>query len=179
MENISVFVAFTAGLLSFLSPCVLPVIPSYVSYITGISFEDLSGAQDRARIRRITLKNSFFFIAGFSLIFVMLGASSSLLGKVLSDYQNIIRKAGGILIVLFGLYIAGILRLRFLSGEKKLHVQSKPAGLLGSFLVGVAFAAGWTPCIGPVLGSILLYAGTTTSVASGMGLLASYALVSW
>lgn len=176
MENVSLLMAFGGGLLSFFSPCVLPVIPSYVSYITGISFEDLTGQQDRARIRKITLKNSLFFIAGFSCIFILLGASSSFLGGVLSDYQGTIRKIGGVLIVIMGLYIAGILKIGFLSQEKRLHMQNRPAGLLGSFLVGTAFAAGWTPCIGPVLGSILLYAGTANSITSGMELLTAYAL---
>lgn len=176
MENVSLFMAFGGGLLSFFSPCVLPVIPSYVSYITGISFEDLTGEQDRGRIRKTTLKNSIFFIAGFSLIFILLGASSSFLGALLSEYQGLIRKAGGVMIVVMGLYIAGILKIGFLSREKRLHLQNKPAGLLGSFLVGTAFAAGWTPCIGPVLGSILLYASTAGSVASGIELLTAYAL---
>ena len=176
MEKVSLFMAFSAGLLSFLSPCVLPVIPSYLSYITGLSFEDLTGSQDRGRIRKITITNSLFFIAGFSFIFVMLGASSSFLGRFLYDYQETIRKIGGAMIVLFGLYIAGILRIGFLSRYKRLHLQNKPAGLIGSFFVGAAFAAGWTPCIGPVLGSILIYASTTDSVATGTGLLSVYAL---
>ncbi|MBI1810696.1 MAG: cytochrome c biogenesis protein CcdA [Nitrospirae bacterium] len=176
MENMSLLMAFGGGLLSFFSPCVLPVIPSYVSYITGISFEDLTGEQDRGKIRKLTLKNSLFFIAGFSLIFVLLGASSSFLGRILSDYQNAIGKIGGVLIVVMGLYIAGILKIGFLSQERRLHLQNKPAGLLGSFLVGIAFAAGWTPCIGPVLGSILLYASTANSVTSGIELLTAYAL---
>ncbi|OGW58577.1 MAG: cytochrome C biogenesis protein [Nitrospirae bacterium RBG_16_43_8] len=176
MGKVSLLMAFSAGLLSFLSPCVLPVIPSYVSYITGLSFEDLTGSQDRGRIRKITITNSLFFIAGFSFIFVMLGASSSFLGRFLSDHQETIRKIGGAMIVLFGLYIAGVLRIGFLSRDKRLHLQNKPAGLLGTFLVGAAFAAGWTPCIGPILGSILLYASTIDSVSSGMGLLSVYAL---
>lgn len=176
MENVSLIMAFGGGLLSFFSPCVLPVIPSYVSYITGISFEDLTGEQDRGKIRKITLRNSMLFIAGFSLIFVLLGASSSFLGSILSDYQDIIRKVGGILIVIMGLYIAGILKIGFLSRERRLHLHNRPAGLLGSFIVGTAFAAGWTPCIGPVLGSILLYASTTNSVTSGIELLTAYAL---
>lgn len=176
MENISLLMAFSGGLLSFFSPCVLPVIPSYVSYITGISFEDLTGEQDKGRIRKITLQNSLLFVAGFSLIFILLGASSSFLGSILSNYQDTVRRIGGVLIVVMGLYIAGILKIGFLSQEKRLHLQNKPAGLLGSFLVGTAFAAGWTPCIGPVLGSILLYASTANSVTSGIELLTAYAL---
>ncbi|MCL5977773.1 MAG: cytochrome c biogenesis protein CcdA [Nitrospirae bacterium] len=176
MENVSLLMAFGGGLLSFFSPCVLPVIPSYVSYITGISFEDLTGEQDKGRIRKVTLKNSLSFIAGFSLIFILLGASSSFLGSILSDYQDTVRKIGGVLIVVMGLYIAGILKIGFLMQDKRLHLQNKPAGLLGSFFVGTAFAAGWTPCIGPILGSILLYASTANSVTSGIELLTAYAL---
>lgn len=176
MENVSLIMAFGGGLLSFFSPCVLPVIPSYVSYITGISFEDLTGEQDKGRIRKVTLKNSLSFIAGFSLIFILLGASSSFLGSILSDYQDTVRKIGGVLIVVMGLYIAGILKIGFLMQDKRLHLQNKPAGLLGSFFVGTGFAAGWTPCIGPVLGSILLYASTANSVTSGIELLTAYAL---
>ena len=176
MENVSLIMALGAGLVSFFSPCVLPVIPSYVSYITGMSFEELTGEQNRAAVRKATLKNSLFFIAGFSLVFVLLGASSSFIGSILSEYQDVIRKAGGVLIVVMGLYIAGVLKIGFLSQEKRLHLRNRPAGLLGSFLVGVAFAAGWTPCIGPVLGSILLYAGTSASLTSGVELLAAYAL---
>ncbi len=166
---------FSAGLLSFLSPCVLPLIPSYVSYITGLSFEDLTGAHDRKTIRMRTISNSLVFIAGFSFMFVMLGASSSYIGSFLSDHQNTVRKAGGVMIVIFGLYISGILKIGVFSRDKRFHLQNKPAGFFGTFLVGVVFAAGWTPCIGPVLGSILVYAGTE-SVASGMGMLAVYSL---
>jgi len=176
MEKVSLLMAFGGGLLSFFSPCVLPVIPSYISYITGISFEDLTGEQDRRRIRMVTLKNSLLFIAGFSFVFILLGASSSFLGSVLFEYQEAVRKIGGVLIVIMGCYIAGILKIGFLSRDKRLHLRNKPAGLLGSFLVGIAFAAGWTPCIGPILGSILLYAGTAGSVASGIELLTAYAL---
>lgn len=167
---------FSAGLLSFLSPCVLPLIPSYVSYITGLSFEDLTGDHDRKKIRMATLSNSLFFIAGFSFMFIMLGASSSYLGSFLSDHQDTVRKAGGVMIIVFGLYIAGILKIGAFSRDKRFHLKNKPAGFFGTFLVGVVFAAGWTPCIGPVLGSILVYAGTTESVASGMGMLAVYSL---
>jgi cytochrome c-type biogenesis protein len=176
MGKVSLLMAFGGGLLSFFSPCVVPVIPSYVSFITGISFEELTGVQNRANIMKATLKNSLFFIAGFSLIFILLGASSSFLGELLSQYQGPIRMFGGVLIVVMGLYIMGVFKIGLLSREKRLHLRNKPAGLLGSFLVGVAFAAGWTPCIGPVLGSILLYASTAHSVASGVVLLSAYSL---
>lgn len=174
--HLSIFVTFAAGLLSFVSPCVLPLVPSFVSYITGLTFEDLTSNRDRKRIRLITITNSIAFIAGFTAIFVMFGASATFIGHVLLSYQDIVRMVGGILIVLFGLYIMGILKLNFLTSEKKIHLKNKPAGYLGSFIVGMAFAAGWTPCVGPILGSILLYASTTGSVAKGMGLLAVYSL---
>ncbi len=176
MEKISFLMALGGGLLSFFSPCVLPVIPSFLSYITGITFEDLTEQQDKSRIRKIALSNSVFFIAGFSLIFILLGASSSFLGGLLSEYRDTVRKIGGVLIIVMGLYMAGVLKIGFLSRDKRVHIQNKPAGFVGSLLVGMAFAAGWTPCIGPVLGSILLYASTAKSVSSGIELLTAYAL---
>jgi len=174
--NLSILVTFSAGLLSFVSPCVLPLVPSYVSYITGLTFEDLTTNRDSKKIRFITITNSISFIAGFTAIFVMFGASATFIGQILLSYQDIVRMVGGVLIVLFGLYIMGILKLNFLTTDKKIHLKNKPAGYLGSFIVGMAFAAGWTPCVGPILGSILLYASTTGSVAKGMGLLAVYSL---
>ncbi|NOX97181.1 MAG: cytochrome c biogenesis protein CcdA [Nitrospirae bacterium] len=175
-QNISLFIAFSAGLLSFISPCVLPLIPSYVSYITGLSFRELTGENDRSRIRIITIKHSLLFIAGFSTIFILLGASASFVGKVLLDYQNVIRKVGGVLIFLFGLYIMGLLRWNFLGREAKIRLSRKPRGLWGSYLVGNTFAVGWTPCVGPILGTILFYAGTTGSISSGIRLLTAYSL---
>jgi cytochrome c-type biogenesis protein len=175
-SHISIFVAFSAGLLSFVSPCVLPLVPSFVTYITGLTFEDITSTKEKTRVRYITIANSLAFIGGFSFIFVLLGASATFIGEVFLAYQDIVQKIGGILVVLFGLYIMGVIKLNFLSSEKKFHIENKPAGYIGSFLVGMAFAAGWTPCVGPILGSILLYASTTGSVAKGMGLLAVYSL---
>ncbi|NOZ64110.1 MAG: cytochrome c biogenesis protein CcdA [Caldiserica bacterium] len=174
--NISFYIAFSAGFLSFLSPCVLPLIPSYISYITGLSFHELTGESDRSKIRKITIKHSLIFIAGFSTIFILMGASASFIGKFLIEYRNIIQKIGGGLIFFFGLYIMGILKLGFLNREVKVHLHKKPASLWGSYLVGNSFAVGWTPCVGPILGSILLYAGTTGSVNMGIRLLAAYSL---
>lgn len=166
--------AFVFGFLSFASPCVMPLIPSYLSFITGLSFEDLTGGQDRKRIRRITVLNSLFFILGFSSIFILLGASSSFVGRLLFEYKDLIRKIGGILIIIFGLYVIGIIKPGFLTREKRVHLQEKPIGYFGSFLVGVTFAAGWTPCVGPVLGSILLYASQSESMSYGVQLLSVY-----
>lgn len=176
-EEVSFLVAFTAGMLSFFSPCVLPLIPSYVSFITGFSFEELTGKVNRAHIRKETIINSLLFILGFSIVFILMGASSSFLGNALLRHQDIIRKVGGALIVFFGLYITGIIKLDFLLRERKVHhLHAKPMGLLGTVLVGMAFAAGWTPCVGPILGSILLYASTEGSVSRGMQLLFVYSL---
>jgi cytochrome c-type biogenesis protein len=176
MKDVSLPLAFLAGVLSFLSPCVLPLLPSYVSFITGISFEDLTAGADRKRIRRLTITNSLCFIFGFSAVFMALGASSSAIGKVLFEYQEWIRMIGGILIIIFGLFVAGFLRLDFLMRDKKLHLSGKPMGYLGTAVVGMTFAAGWTPCIGPILGTILLYASTQGSALYGFKLLAVYSL---
>ncbi|TLY27535.1 MAG: cytochrome c biogenesis protein CcdA [Nitrospirae bacterium] len=176
IHQISLFAAFTAGLLSFVSPCVLPLVPSYLSYITGLSVEQLADATQRQKFRTSILLNSLLFIAGFSAVFVAFGASASLIGQMLIVYQDYIRRIGGILIILFGLYLLGVLNLRFLQVERRLHFSSRPAGYLGSFLIGVAFAAGWTPCVGPVLGTILLYASTTDALLDGVTLLTFYSL---
>ncbi len=176
MNDVSFGLAFIAGVVSFLNPCVMPLIPSYISYITGLSFKDLSGSEDRSRIRKVTLINSLLFVAGFSFIFVLLGASSSTLGRLFYQYRDIVRIAGGILIIIFGLFVAGILNLGFLMRERRFELRDRPAGLLGSFIIGMTFGAGWTPCIGPILGSILIYASTKDSVLYGMGLLGVYSI---
>ena len=176
IPQISLIAAFSAGLLSFVSPCVLPLVPSYISYITGLSVEQLTDASERVKFKKAIILNSLLFIAGFSSVFIAFGASASLLGQVLITYQDHIRRFGGALIVVFGLYLLGILNLNFLKMEHRFQFRSRPAGYLGSFLIGVAFAAGWTPCVGPVLGSILLYASTTDSLVSGVVLLTSCSL---
>jgi len=176
LPQISLLAAFSAGLLSFVSPCVLPLVPSYISYITGLSVEQLTDVSERARFKKAIVLNSLLFIAGFSAVFIAFGASASLLGQVLVTYQDYIRRIGGVLIVLFGLYLLGVLNLNFLKMEHRYQFRNRPAGYLGSFFIGVAFAAGWTPCVGPVLGSILLYAGTTDSLIDGVVLLTSYSL---
>ena len=176
MNDVSFPLAFMAGVLSFLSPCVLPLVPSYVSFITGMSFEDLTGSADRKRVRNLTITNSLVFIAGFSAVFIALGASSSAAGRILFQYQEWIRIIGGILIIIFGLFISGFLKLDFLMRERKVHLGGKPAGYIGTFAIGMTFAAGWTPCIGPILGSILLYAGAKGSAVYGIKLLSVYSL---
>ena len=176
IPQISLIAAFSAGLLSFVSPCVLPLVPSYISYITGLSVEQLMDVSERVKFKKTIVLNSLLLIAGFSSVFIAFGASASFLGQMLITYQDHIRRVGGILIIVFGLYLLGILNLNFLKMEHRYHFRNRPAGYLGSFLVGVAFAAGWTPCVGPVLGSILLYASTTDSLLNGVVLLTFYSL---
>jgi cytochrome c-type biogenesis protein len=177
ISQISLFAAFSAGLLSFVSPCVLPLVPSYLSYITGLSVENLAKVEERARFKSAIILNSLLFIAGFSVVFIAFGASASLMGQLLYEYQDVIRKIGGVLIIIFGLYLLGILKLNFFMTERRLmHFEARPVGYLGSFLIGTAFAAGWTPCVGPVLGAILAYASTTESMSSGVMLLSAYSL---
>jgi cytochrome c-type biogenesis protein len=168
--------ALAAGLLSFLSPCVLPLIPSYISFITGISFESLMEGSDRKRIQFLTLVNSLVFVLGFSCVFIALGASSSFVGRLLGGLQDWIRVIGGVLMIFFGLFVAGFFQFSFLVKKRGLHLSGKPAGYLGTFVVGMAFAAAWTPCIGPILGTILVFAGTSGSVVYGVELLTLYSL---
>jgi cytochrome c-type biogenesis protein len=173
MTQIGYIGAFLGGVLSFLSPCVLPLIPSYVSFITGISFEDFKSG-DKALIRKLTIINSSAFVAGFSTIFIVLGISSSFIGSIFAFYYDWIRIVGGIIIILFGLYVMGILKVGFLASEHRIHLKSKPRGYAGSFIVGLTFGAGWTPCIGPILGAILLVASTSGSAMYGFKLLLVY-----
>ncbi|MBF0473647.1 MAG: cytochrome c biogenesis protein CcdA [Nitrospirae bacterium] len=176
MNDVSYTMAFLAGVLSFVSPCVLPLLPSYVSFITGLSFEDLTGIENRRQIRNLTIINSLIFISGFSFVFIAMGASSSAIGMALIQFQDTIRIAGGVLVIIFGLFVTGIVNIKFLSMEKKIHLSGKPAGMIGTFFVGMTFAAGWTPCIGPMLGTILAIASTSKSVFIGLKLLTVYSL---
>ncbi len=161
-------VAFLGGLLSFLSPCVLPLVPSYIGFLTGLTIEEMG---DR---RRWAVLHALFFVAGFSLVFIAMGAGATQLGAALKYNKLWLARAGGVLVIFFGLYSLGVLRIRALDQERRLHLNRKPMGFLGSTLVGMTFAAGWTPCIGPVLGSILLMAGTSSDLQRGVILLAAY-----
>ncbi len=172
-ESLGVLVAFSAGLFSFLSPCVLPLFPSYLSFITGMSVDRLAHEVDAGARTRVLL-HSLAFILGFSVVFVSLGASFSAAGQFLLDYRDWIRIGGGLLIIVFGLYIVGVLRVGLFGRTQQLQLRSKPAGLVGSFLVGLTFAIGWTPCVGPILGSILTLASNDRTVRQGIVLLLCY-----
>ncbi len=167
--------AFVAGLLSFFSPCVLPLIPSYFCFITGLSLEKLTAAQHNT-IRSKIIISTLAFVSGFSIVFIVLGASASLLGGVLKSHQGWIRILGGILIILFGLQLSGLLRIPWLQYEKRLQFKRKPIHFLGAFFVGMAFGAGWTPCIGPILGSVLVLAQNQETLAQGAWLLSIYSV---
>ncbi|MFB3885163.1 MAG: cytochrome c biogenesis CcdA family protein [Thermodesulfobacteriota bacterium] len=175
-QEISVVIAFSAGLLSFVSPCVLPLIPSYITYISGVSFKELTETEAKAKLRWRTTFHSLLFIMGFSTIFILMGASASYLGQLLVEYQYWIMKGGGILIIILGIHFTGMFSLPFLQMERRFELKRKPLGYIGSFLVGIVFAAGWTPCVGPILSTILLYASTSKSLTTGVVLLAFYSM---
>jgi len=175
-SQVSLIAAFLAGLVSFVSPCVLPLVPSYVTFITGLSFDELTASEQGPRVRRLTLIHSLAFIFGFSLVFIALGATATATGQFLREHQDTLRIVGGILIVFFGIYLTGLIKIPALSRERKARLTEKPLGVLGSVLVGITFAAGWTPCIGPILASILLYASTAQTVGTGILLLSVYSL---
>ncbi len=175
-QEISGMIAFSAGLLSFASPCVLPLVPSYITYITGVSFKELTEVEARSKLRWATISHSFCFIIGFSLVFVLMGASATYLGQLLVQYQYWIMKGGGVLIILLGIHFTGIINIPFLHIEKRFEMRKRPLGYVGSFVVGVVFAAGWTPCIGPILSTILIYASTSKSVVTGILLLTYYSV---
>ncbi len=171
-ENLSYSAALIAGLLSFFSPCILPLIPAYFSFITGLSLDELT--ENKAETRRKVILSTVFYVAGFSFIFILFGASASFLGGITSQYSWIIRYLGGGIVIVFGLHLLGLINIKALHFEKRLHVQGKPLHLMGTFVIGMAFGAGWSPCIGPMLGSILIVAGNQDTVLKGILLLAVY-----
>jgi cytochrome c-type biogenesis protein len=178
--NITYWIAFTAGILSFVSPCVLPLIPSYLTYITGLSFKQLDEEHPTAKVRMTVLLHSICFIIGFSVVFVLLGAiagiASSKFQSHLREGLEWVEKIGGLLIFLFGVHMTGLFHFGVLLGEKRVQLHEKPSGYFGTFIVGLAFAAGWTPCIGPILASILMIAATSGHVGEGVALLSVYSL---
>jgi len=187
MENVSLFGAFIAGVLSFISPCVLPLIPGYLSFISGVSLEEMRGMTGgntaaaiptgvSASAKRQVIITSLFFILGFSLVFVSLGASATYLGQFLMERLTIFGKIAGVLLIVFGLHTMGVFKIEWLLQEKRVQANTKPASMLGAVIVGISFAFGWTPCIGPILSAILLVAAQQESVGQGIVLLSTYSL---
>ncbi|HTI38315.1 MAG TPA: cytochrome c biogenesis protein CcdA [Vicinamibacterales bacterium] len=176
-QNVTLLAAFAAGFLSFVSPCVLPLIPGYISFVSGVSVEEMRGEGGVVSASRAQVfVASLAFVIGFSLVFVALGASATAIGKFLFAKLPLLSRIAGVLLIVFGLHTMGAFRLAFLEQEKRVHTQRKPAGALGALLVGVAFAFGWTPCIGPILGGILAIAGSKNTIGEGVLLLAVYSL---
>jgi cytochrome c-type biogenesis protein len=180
IENVTLLAAFGAGLLSFISPCVLPLIPGYLSYISGLSLDEMRGTGTVAiatpAIRNRVLLSSLAFILGFSLVFVALGASASAIGQFMMSRLTVLGRIAGVIIIIFGLHTMGLLRIPWLYQEKRVQTNRRPAGFIGAMLVGVAFAFGWTPCIGPILAGILAVAAAQDTIGQGVRLLAAYSL---
>ena len=189
-ENVTLLAAFGAGLLSFISPCVLPLIPGYLSYVSGISLDEMRGSATvlgggaatavagsaRVETRRQVVLTSAAFILGFSLVFVALGASASMIGQFLTSRLTILGKVAGAIIIVFGLHTMGVLRIEWLYQEKRVQTTRRPVGFVGAVLVGIAFAFGWTPCLGPILAGILALAAAQDTVGQGVRLLSAYSL---
>ena len=171
-DSVGLAALFLGGTVSFLSPCVLPLVPSYLSFITGMSLEDLRTGVDR----RATMTHALLFVSGFTLIFVLLGASASFLGQFFRYYDVWIARIGGAIIIVLGLHLTGLLRLTPLERERRVHLSNKPVGYLGTLGVGAAFGAGWTPCIGPILGTALTLAATRDHMWTGVGYLFVYSM---
>ncbi len=180
MPDISIYMAFAAGLISFLSPCVLPLVPGYISFISGVSFTEIRAQGDSAALprkeKRKILNNSIFFIIGFSIVFILLGASATWLGNFLASKMSVLTRLAGLVVIFFGIYKMGLIRTNLFYKEARFEVKHKKFGYIGAGLIGAAFAFGWTPCIGPILAGILAYAGTLEKVNQGVFLLAVYSL---
>jgi cytochrome c-type biogenesis protein len=186
LENVTLFGAFVAGVFSFISPCVLPLIPGYLSFISGVSLEEMRGmntgggavavASASPAAQRQVLITSIFFIIGFSLVFIALGASATYLGQYLMQRLTLLGKVAGVLIIIFGLHTMGVFKIPFLLNEARVQANTKPASLFGAMIVGIAFAFGWTPCIGPILAAILAVAAAQDTVGEGIRLLAVYSM---
>ena len=168
--SVGLAISFTAGVLSFLSPCVLPLIPSYVTFVTGLSLEDVQ------RSRHIALAHALLFVLGFTLIFLALGATATTVGRLLGYNREWVGRVGGVLVIVLGLYLLGVFNFGAFARERRVHIATKPLGYLGTVLVGMAFAAGWTPCIGPILGAVLTYTASSADLNRGLVLLLAYSL---
>ncbi|MBF0200336.1 MAG: sulfite exporter TauE/SafE family protein [Desulfamplus sp.] len=171
-ETVTYNAAFFAGVLSFFSPCILPLIPAYFTFMTGLSLDELT--MDSRETRKKVILSTLSYVCGFSFVFILMGASASFMGGLISKISWIIQYAGGAIIIIFGLHLLGVINIRKLNFEKRIHVKDKPVHLMGTFIIGMAFGAGWTPCIGPLLGSILIVAGNQDTVYQGIWLLALY-----
>src|SRR5262245_45149386 len=174
MDNVSVLYAFGAGLVSFLSPCVLPLVPGYISIISGSSLDQLKAQERDSSLFRTVLMNSIMFIIGFSVTFIMLGATATWIGQLLLSRMRLLSRLAGLLLIVFGIHLTGLVKINFLYRDKRFHNVEKPRGLLGALVLGLAFAFGWTPCIGPILASIMAIASTRETVGQGMFLLGVY-----
>jgi cytochrome c-type biogenesis protein len=173
---VSLAAAFVAGLFSFVSPCVLPIVPGYLSFISGVNVSQFKeGSAPGELVRRVALA-SLAFVLGFSTVFVALGAAATLIGALLQEHKRTLGMIGGIVIIVLGLHTMGVFKIQWLLGEKRAQAPAKPLGLVGAYVVGLAFAFGWTPCIGPVLGAILALAAQGGSAERGLALMAAYAV---
>ena len=176
LQDVTIWGAVFAGLLSFVSPCVLPLVPPYLGYLAGVSLEELTGeSDDKAASQRVFFA-SLAFVAGFSTVFVILGASASYIGQFVTQHIQFLGYIAGALVIVMGLHFLGVFRIGLLYREARVHVERKPAGLIGAYVIGLAFAFGWTPCVGPILAAILFVAGSEDTVAKGATLLAAYAI---
>ena len=175
-QEVSLLAAFLAGVLSFISPCVLPLIPGYLSFVSGVTLDEMRGtaAVTQTGTKRRAVIMSLAFVMGFSIVFISLGASATAVGALLMDHLALLGKIAGVIIILFGLHMMGVLRIGWLYNEKRVQTNKKPAGFFGAVLVGIAFAFGWTPCIGPILSAILFVAAAQETVGEGVQLLAVY-----
>jgi cytochrome c-type biogenesis protein len=174
MDNVSVFTAFIAGLVSFLSPCVLPLVPGYISIISGASLEQLKAREKDSSLFRTVLLNSIMFIIGFSITFILLGASATWIGQILLSKMRLLGQIAGLILIAFGIHLTGLVKINALYKDKRFHNLEKPRGLVGALVLGLAFAFGWTPCIGPILAGIMTIASTKQTVTEGMFLLGTY-----
>jgi len=174
MDSVSVLAAFAAGIVSFLSPCVLPLVPGYISIVSGISLEQLQSEERDSGLTRLVVFNSLFFIVGFSVTFISLGASATFLGQFIMAQLGVLYRLAGMVIFIFGLHLTGLVKIPFLYQDKRFHNVDKPRGMFGAFVLGLAFAFGWTPCLGPILAGILTFASTKETVGEGILLLTVY-----
>ena len=172
MQDVSLLMAFIAGIISFLSPCVLPLVPGYISFVSGVSVEEIGKTKEQ----RVVIVNSIFFILGFSMIFILLGVSATSMGVLFSSKKAILTKIAGFIIILFGVFKLGVIRSLTFYKDARFHLRDRKFGALGALIIGAAFAFGWTPCVGPILGSILAYAGTLGKVNQGLFLLLAYSM---